>query len=288
MGKKKRTNTKQTRRSTPKAPRPKKPMPKWVKWAWGILGGMVLLGALFGGEEGATTPTEPPAQIMQSQKLVAEPVEIEEPPAQTAQPAAAEAEATELEAAEPEPLPEPEPEEADPEQVPVADQLLALTAAPEKTDFTSTSVEGDRHYYKWQRPELGEAVSSVWRGPEDWWVKIARPAFAAGDLGELEKIDERFQRITTGPLAGLIVIDSGVVMHLRTPAYHRTQQEEEARYEAERAATEPEPAPAPTPANVYYKNCTAARNAGAAPLHRGEPGYRSAMDRDGDGIACDK
>lgn len=38
---------------------------------------------------------------------------------------------------------------------------------------------------------------------------------------------------------------------------------------------------------VYYKNCTAAREAGAAPIRRGEPGYRSALDRDGDGIACD-
>ncbi|MFI6866127.1 excalibur calcium-binding domain-containing protein [Nocardia sp. NPDC050406] len=42
------------------------------------------------------------------------------------------------------------------------------------------------------------------------------------------------------------------------------------------------------PASVYYKNCAAARAAGAAPLHRGEPGYRSELDADGDGTACDK
>jgi Excalibur calcium-binding domain/Protein of unknown function (DUF1524) len=41
------------------------------------------------------------------------------------------------------------------------------------------------------------------------------------------------------------------------------------------------------PADVYYANCTAARAAGAAPLHRGDPGYRSALDRDGDGVACE-
>jgi hypothetical protein len=40
-------------------------------------------------------------------------------------------------------------------------------------------------------------------------------------------------------------------------------------------------------AGVYYANCTAARAAGAAPLHVGEPGYRSALDRDKDGIACE-
>lgn len=38
---------------------------------------------------------------------------------------------------------------------------------------------------------------------------------------------------------------------------------------------------------AYYDNCTAARNAGAAPLYRGDPGYRSGLDRDDDGIACE-
>lgn len=37
----------------------------------------------------------------------------------------------------------------------------------------------------------------------------------------------------------------------------------------------------------YYANCTEAREAGAAPILRGEPGYRSELDRDDDGIACE-
>jgi Excalibur calcium-binding domain len=55
----------------------------------------------------------------------------------------------------------------------------------------------------------------------------------------------------------------------------------------------PPPAPAPPvqttepPSDVYYANCTAARAAGAAPIYRGEPGYRPALDRDDDGIACE-
>jgi len=40
--------------------------------------------------------------------------------------------------------------------------------------------------------------------------------------------------------------------------------------------------------DVYYKNCAAARAAGAAPIQVGEPGYRPALDRDGDGTACDQ
>lgn len=52
------------------------------------------------------------------------------------------------------------------------------------------------------------------------------------------------------------------------------------------------PAPTTTPAPeagraVHYANCTAARAAGAAPLHRDDPGYRPALDRDGNGIACE-
>ena len=46
------------------------------------------------------------------------------------------------------------------------------------------------------------------------------------------------------------------------------------------------PAPAPGGGSAYA-NCAAARAAGAAPLHRGDPGYRSGLDRDGDGIACE-
>ena len=38
---------------------------------------------------------------------------------------------------------------------------------------------------------------------------------------------------------------------------------------------------------VYYRNCAAARAAGAAPIRRGQPGYASHLDRDGDGIACE-
>jgi hypothetical protein len=43
---------------------------------------------------------------------------------------------------------------------------------------------------------------------------------------------------------------------------------------------------APPPA-VYYKNCDDVRAHGAAPLYRGQPGYRAGLDRDGDGVACE-
>ena len=36
-----------------------------------------------------------------------------------------------------------------------------------------------------------------------------------------------------------------------------------------------------------FRNCTEARAAGAAPAHRGEPGYGEHLDRDGDGVGCE-
>lgn len=56
------------------------------------------------------------------------------------------------------------------------------------------------------------------------------------------------------------------------------------------------PTPAPTPSagptpsptyEVYYANCTAVKAAGKAPLHKGDPGYSTRLDRDGDGVACE-
>ncbi|RKV68923.1 MAG: calcium-binding protein [Streptococcus sp.] len=37
-----------------------------------------------------------------------------------------------------------------------------------------------------------------------------------------------------------------------------------------------------------YPNCEAARRAGVTPIYRGQPGYSSKLDKDGDGVACEK
>lgn len=39
--------------------------------------------------------------------------------------------------------------------------------------------------------------------------------------------------------------------------------------------------------DVYYENCDAARDAGADPVHEGDPGYGGHLDRDGDGVGCE-
>ncbi|WP_425983516.1 excalibur calcium-binding domain-containing protein [Brevundimonas sp. TWP1-2-1b1] len=37
-----------------------------------------------------------------------------------------------------------------------------------------------------------------------------------------------------------------------------------------------------------FANCAAARAAGASPGRRGDPGYGSHLDRDGDGVGCER
>ncbi|MCT1556562.1 excalibur calcium-binding domain-containing protein [Helcobacillus massiliensis] len=44
----------------------------------------------------------------------------------------------------------------------------------------------------------------------------------------------------------------------------------------------------PSGGSVRFKNCREAWDAGAAPLRRGDPGYESKHDGDGDGVACEK
>lgn len=56
----------------------------------------------------------------------------------------------------------------------------------------------------------------------------------------------------------------------------------------EEPAPEPPAQPEPAPQQAYYGSCREAKAAGAAPLYRGDPGYRSGLDRDGDGVACEK
>ena len=50
------------------------------------------------------------------------------------------------------------------------------------------------------------------------------------------------------------------------------------------------PAPAPQPVRAPtqpYASCAQAREAGAAPLYEGDPGYNPRLDRDKDGVACE-
>lgn len=67
----------------------------------------------------------------------------------------------------------------------------------------------------------------------------------------------------------------------------RQQAEQQAQQQAQQQA-EQQQAQQKQQANTYYPNCAAANAAGAAPIYRGQPDYSTKLDRDGDGVACDK
>lgn len=46
--------------------------------------------------------------------------------------------------------------------------------------------------------------------------------------------------------------------------------------------------PSPAVKSAYYPNCAAAKAAGVTPIYRGQPGYSRKLDRDGDGVACER
>jgi len=67
------------------------------------------------------------------------------------------------------------------------------------------------------------------------------------------------------------------------PAFRASQaRAERAQNAAKAASTRQRPS-----GRVYYRGCHEVRAAGAAPLYRGQPGYRPEMDGDGDGVACE-
>ena len=66
-----------------------------------------------------------------------------------------------------------------------------------------------------------------------------------------------------------------------------TSEEPPAAEQAVDGPTPQTPAPKKQPERAYYSNCTEAREAGVAPLHVGDPGYRPALDRDKYGVACE-
>lgn len=48
------------------------------------------------------------------------------------------------------------------------------------------------------------------------------------------------------------------------------------------------PPPSDRARSGAFANCAAARAAGAAPVRIGEPGYGRHLDRDGDGVGCER
>lgn len=104
----------------------------------------------------------------------------------------------------------------------VADKLVQLGQNPDK-DVIETDNDNGRHHYLWNRPDLGEEVSSAWYSKNNWWIKIRKPTFTRQDLSP----DMKFNRsngvadsyiITSGPLKGGYYIESETQINIYSDA----------------------------------------------------------------------
>lgn len=104
--------------------------------------------------------------------------------------------------------------------------------------------------------------------------------------------------VTKSEIAGLVSTPSETPSEASDDASPTPEETVEPEPVAEEPVVEPEeepaedpappaPAPKPAPAPVRFSSCKQAREAGAAPLYRGDPGYSSNLDRDNDGVACE-
>lgn len=106
------------------------------------------------------------------------------------------------------------------------------------------------------------------------------PARQPTDLGTYRRQRRRKARRDNGKYASTVLVAAaavGVISWEVTPAVRSVWSGVSTR----------ESEITPDEASVYYRNCNAARAAGAAPIWRGSPGYREGLDGDGDGIACE-
>lgn len=125
---------------------------------------------------------------------------------------------------------------------------------------------------------------------DDSGVTITRDHYEDGY--EVTAQDKEGTDIPTTDTITLTVTESHIAALVSTPS--PTPEKTTATPEPEPATQEPEPvveepappAPAPTPARPFT-SCAQAREAGAAPLYRGDPGYSPRLDRDKDGVACE-
>ncbi|WP_407272648.1 thermonuclease family protein [Radiobacillus sp. PE A8.2] len=155
---------------------------------------------------------------------------------------------------------------------------------PEASQFVKDTLTGQEVEVKVgteERDHYGRLLTYIFIDDETIQEKLlrkglARTAYLYNDLTMLDT----FHR------AQAEAIDQGIGIW-SIPGYAHKDHNHGFHYE-EDIDTSPEPTPPTTDQNdTNYKNCTAARDAGVTPIHNGDPGYGTHLDRDGDGIACE-
>ena len=126
--------------------------------------------------------------------------------------------------------------------------------------------------------DKAQAESGGWRVPEKTLVFYVAIGGLIGALAGRKLFRHKTrkhgfsEKLWSGAVANVLMVGFG--WYVVSSAPQPVGPEEQARIEA-------------VMASAYYPGCDQVRAAGKAPLRYGEPGYRSHMDGDGDGIACE-
>ena len=130
-----------------------------------------------------------------------------------------------------------------------------------------------------------DGEDSVWNS-SDWSVTSQDPA-----AGERVPADQAITLTVNDDSAEAAASASASASAAAAEAAASAEASEQAVQDEPAQPEEPAQRPQQDPkksTSTYYANCTEAKAAGAAPMYEGDPGYRSGLDRDHDGIACDK
>ncbi|UBI06425.1 excalibur calcium-binding domain-containing protein [Corynebacterium falsenii] len=152
--------------------------------------------------------------------------------------------------------------------------------------------KADRHWNILAPLSIGLLIAGTFLGPQTEeaavsdYIESSSPDLPPQEptRGQAEHTTVRTEVVET---TTTVTASSSTVTVTQSPSYsppadYSSQQEFVAP-----ADLEPAVPAAPRSGSGYYPNCAAARSAGVAPLYSGQPGYRSGLDRDNDGVACE-
>lgn len=151
----------------------------------------------------------------------------------------------------------------------------------------------------WATPALATLPAlvafGIGGGPADREEAPAPAAFAAPAIADVSTTTTTAATTTTTATATATIAPTPETVTVYAPPPLTTTQYVPAPAPEPVYIAEPEPVyvpPAPVvaeaPSFVTYENCDAVRAAGAAPIYVGDPGYSIKLDRDKDGIGCEK
>lgn len=158
-----------------------------------------------------------------------------------------------------------------------------------KQSETIKKYESERDIIEWQKKELVDRALTLNENEQNAKEQQQKIDEEQVKLNNKEYDLKKKEQELTQKEQDLNNRNSQLDERERNIAY-REQQKQERIQREQQALLAAQQAPSysdSTGGYAFYKNCSAARAAGAAPIYRGQPGYRDKLDRDGDGIACE-